>query len=130
MDPLAGIANPFRHTVVVDAWDRAETDVTGIHARSFEICRGALDLVRAQGRSTSVLLHGEAGSGKTHLLSRLRAHWVGTGPHVVDPIRPEVVFVAVRLQTGPQRIWRYLRRSFAEDLLRPHADGGTQLQWM
>ena len=42
----------------------------------------------------------------------------------VDPIQPETVFVAVRLQTGPQRLWRHLRRSFVEDLLR-EVDGGT-----
>src|SRR4051794_40187277 len=103
MDVLAGIANPFRQTVVTDPWHPAEIDVPAIHASTFEVCCRALEWVRSEGRSSSVLLHGEAGSGKTHLLSRLRAHW--TAP---DPARdgPQVVFVAVRLQTGPRRIWR------------------------
>jgi hypothetical protein len=37
------------------------------------------------------------------------------------------VFIAVRLQTGPQRLWRYLHRSFVEDLLRPGVAGAPQL---
>src|SRR4051812_40856983 len=113
MNALAGIANPFRQTVVTDPWHPAEIDVPAIHASAFESCRRALEWVRSEGRSTSVLLHGEAGSGKTHLLGRLHAHWSANDPAQEGP---QVVFVAVKLQTGPRRIWRYLRRSFAEDL--------------
>ncbi len=123
-DALAAVTNPFRHTVVTDPWHPAEIDVAAIHASAFATCQQALESVRSQGRSTSVLLHGEAGSGKTHLLGRLRSHWTRPDP-LQDP--PQVVFISVRLQTGPRRLWRYLRRSFAEDLLRPLADGGTQL---
>ena len=124
MASLEEVPNPFRQTVVTDPWHPAEIDVPGIHASAFEVCRKALESVRSEGRSTSVLLHGEAGSGKTHLLGRLRAHW--TRPDPWGEV-PNVVFVAVRLQTGPRRLWRYLRRSVAEDLLRPGIDGGSQL---
>ncbi len=84
--------------------------------------------MRRDGRPRSVLLYGEAGSGKTHLLGRLRRHWLGEPPHAVDPIRPEVVFVATRLQTSPQHLWRYLRHSLVEDMLRPVPGSPSQLE--
>src|SRR5918911_5475731 len=115
MDAPVGVANPFGHTVVTDAWHPAGSDVPEIHARAFAACAAALEEVRTQGRSTSVLLHGEAGSGKTHLLARLRRHWADPG----SGAGADAVFIAVRLQTGPRRLWRSLRRSVAEDLLRP-----------
>jgi hypothetical protein len=34
-------------------------DVVAIHANAFRACRAALAAVRSQGRSTSVLLHGQ-----------------------------------------------------------------------
>src|SRR5262249_36518639 len=49
-------------------------------------------------------------------------------PHAVDPIQPEVVFVAAKLQTSPRHLWRYLRQSLVDDLLRPPPDGTTQLE--
>ena len=128
MNPLAGVSNPFRHTVVTDPWHPAESDVSTIHERAFESCRKGLEAVRTEGRSTSILLHGEAGSGKTHLLARLRALWTTPEAMEIGSEVPKVVFIAVRLQTGPRRLWRYLRRSFADDLLRPSTGGSTQLR--
>ena len=124
MKELSGILNPFRNTIVSDPWRPSSTDVPEIHANVFQTCCLALEEVRSKGSSSSVLIHGEPGSGKTHLLARLRLHCKGVEARVVDPIQPETVFVAVRLQTGPQRLWRHLRRSFVEDLLR-EVDGGT-----
>jgi hypothetical protein len=128
MDTLGSLPNPFRHAIVTDPWQSPGVDVPEIHARAFAACCKALESVREEARSISVLLHGEAGSGKTHLLARLRRHWTGHPSPGLDPIQPEVVFIAVRLQTGPQRLWRYLRRSVAEDLLRTSDDGVTQLE--
>jgi hypothetical protein len=125
--PLAGIPNPFRDAVVSDPWQRARADVPEIQEKVFRMCGEALESVRARGRTTSVLLHGEPGSGKTHLLSRLRAAWVGADDAGSAPMPLGVVFIYVRLQTSPRRIWRHLRHCFADDLLRPYADGGTQL---
>ncbi len=124
MKELSGILNPFRDTIVSDPWRPSATDVPEIHADVFQKCCLALEEVRSKGISSSVLIHGEAGSGKTHLLARLRLHCKGVEARAVDPIQPETVFVAVRLQTGPQRLWRHLRRSFVEDLLR-EVDGET-----
>ena len=125
MKELSGILNPFRDTIVSDPWRPSATDVPEIHADVFQTCCLALEEVRSKGSSSSVLIHGEPGSGKTHLLARLRLHCKGVEACAVDPIQPETVFVAVRLQTGPQRLWRHLRRSFVELLarLRLHCKG-------
>jgi len=125
MKELSGILNPFRDTIVSDPWRPSATDVPEIHADVFQTCCLALEEVRSKGSSSSVLIHGEPGSGKTHLLARLRLHCKGVEARAVDPIQPETVFVAVRLQTGPQRLWRHLRRSFVELLarLRLHCKG-------
>ena len=118
MNELVGIPNPFRDTIVTDAWSPSSIDVPEIHAKVFKTCCDALETVHREQRSNSVLIHGEPGSGKTHLLARLRLNWLGDGSRGVDPILQEVVFVAVHLHTGPQRLWRYLRRSVVGDLLR------------
>ncbi len=128
MKELSGILNPFRNTIVSDPWRPSPTDVPEIHDKVFQKCRLALETVRSKGISSSVLIHGEPGSGKTHLLARLRLHCKGVEARAVDPIQPETVFVAVRLQTGPQRLWRHLRRSFVEDLLREVDGGRSQLE--
>ena len=128
MKELSDILNPFRDTIVSDPWRPSSTDVREIHADVFQKCCLALKTVRSKGISSSVLIHGEAGSGKTHLLARLRLHCKGVEARAVDPVQLETVFVAVRLQTGPQRLWRHLRRSFVEDLLRKVNGGTPQLE--
>jgi AAA ATPase domain len=111
--PLRVIRNPFVTQVVADPWARAEADVPHINRAVFELSH---DLVEETGRgsgSTCLLMYGEAGSGKTHLLSRLRAHLES---------HSEAVFVSVRLQTVAPRIWRHIRRALAVDLLRPQGN--------
>ncbi|MFO0959163.1 MAG: ATP-binding protein [Isosphaeraceae bacterium] len=128
MNPIAGIDNPFRSTVVPDPWQPNTDDVPEIQAAAFRACLGALDDSKRLGLTRSVLIYGEPGSGKTHLLRRLRAHWVGEPPHEVDPIRPAVVFVAAKLQASPRHLWRYVRQSLVDDLMRPMPDGTTLLE--
>jgi len=66
-NPLAGIPNPFRQTIVKDAWESLQ-DVPEIHAQAFEACCRAFENVRTSRHCDSVLLHGGAGSGKTEWL--------------------------------------------------------------
>ncbi len=112
--------NPFRNRIVADPWRPSEIDVTEIHSNAFSLCCDVLDSVQKEGRSTSVLLYGETGSGKTHLLSRLQQHCL-TLPHLH-------IFASVRLHTSPNRFWRHLRASIVESLFRPARKGHSQLK--
>jgi hypothetical protein len=113
---LARLRNPFRGGIVADPWKPVEADVEEIHRTAFEVCRGAAEVVRTQHRSASVLLHGEAGSGKTHLIGRLRCHLAGQN----------VIFISVQLRTSPGRLWRHIRQHVADDLLRESNHGRSQ----
>jgi len=112
--------NPFRNRIVVDPWRPSGTDVAEIHSNAFGLCSRALNTVRKEGRTTSVLLYGETGSGKTHVLNRLQ-HYTLTLPNLC-------VFGSVRLHTSPNRLWRHLRTSFVESLARPGKNRRTQLE--
>lgn len=126
MNSLTSVPNPFRSAIVADPWHWDVVDVPEIHQAAFDLCRRALHYVRTERQSTSLLLYGEAGSGKTHLLARLQAYLAGL-VNIYGPA-PPAVFVSVRLQTSPQMIWRHLRNRFGEDLLRPTSDGRSQLE--
>src|SRR4051794_5669634 len=128
MDSLAGLPNPFQDTIVLDPWQPAPIDVATIHARAFQCCCEALEVVRSQGRSTSVLLHGQPGSGKTHLLGRFRAQVIGQPRPRPDLSLLDAVFVSVRMNTSARMVWRHVRRCFVDDLLRLGKDGITQLE--
>jgi len=112
--------NPFLNSVVADPWDAREIDVPEINAEAFELCTRALARVGRTGHSEGVLLHGEPGSGKTHLLNRLRAH-VKNQPRLH-------LFAAVRLQSSPHRFWRYLRACLIENFIKPDKAGKTQME--
>ena len=103
---LATIRNPFLTQVVADPWARAEADAPQIHQQVFDLCHDLVEEVAHGAGSTCLLIYGEAGSGKTHLLARLRDHMES---------HSEAVFVSVRLQTVAPRIWRHIRRALASD---------------
>lgn len=126
-NPLAPIPNPFRQTIVRDAWESVK-DVPEIHSQAFETCCRAFENVRASRHCASVLLHGGAGSGKTHLLSRLQRHWTRSDDQGGSNEAGRCVFLYCRLQTSPHRLWQHLRKTFVEDLLHRFPDGTTQLQ--
>jgi hypothetical protein len=127
MNALAGIPNPFRQTIVKDAWETLQ-DVPEIHAQAFETCRRAFENVRTSRHCDSVLLHGGAGNGKTHLLNRLQRHWTSYREQDGLEEMGRCVFLYCRLQTSPHRLWQHLRKTFVEDLLHRFPDGTTQLQ--
>ncbi|MBS0201307.1 MAG: hypothetical protein JSS49_00300 [Planctomycetes bacterium] len=108
--------NPFRDTIVSSPW-AACVDVPEIQSDVFQECLQGIHQVRTSGRSASLLIHGAAGAGKTHLLSRLRTHLTLQAPSATD--RDECLFVWVRLQASPRMIWRHVRRTLVEDWFRP-----------
>ena len=116
---LGGIRNPFLQQVIADPWDPMDADITSINQKPFELSRQLIDEVAMTGKSSCLLIHGEAGSGKTHLMSRLRAS-------LESELGP--LLIAVRLETVPSRIWRHIRRSLATDLLRPGPSGPARLE--
>jgi len=126
------IPNPFSQSIVNDAWQEAPADVPEIHAQAFELCCDLLGHVRRGTGSRSILLHGQAGSGKTHLLARLRRQWVSEAAEASSlarpPEPPQVLLTSVRLRAGPRMICRHLRRTLAGDLFRPSLYGLTQLE--
>ena len=109
--------NPFRDAIVSNPWDEASADVPEIQSVVFEECLRGIDHVRKQHRSAALLIHGAAGAGKTHLLSRLRSQLTLKAPTATD--RDESLFVWVRLQASPRMIWRHVRRTLVEDWFRP-----------
>ena len=96
--------NPFHEVIVSDPWRAAAVDVPEIQKAVFDECLSGIEHVRLSKRSAALLIHGGAGAGKTHLLSRLRAHLTLKAPTATD--RDECLFVWVRLQASPRMIWR------------------------
>ena len=124
MTKLPSLANPFRDNVVQDAW-QDPIDISEIHADAFEACKAGIDSA-ARAVPDSLLVYGGAGSGKTHLLSRLQRHLGDTARAAPDHTL-HCVFSSARLQTNPLLLWQHVRRRLASDLMR-REQGLTQLQ--
>lgn len=124
MSELAALSNPFRDNVVLDAW-QSPADVVDIHSGAFRACLAGIDSA-GRGVPDSLLIYGPAGSGKTHLLTRLQRHLAQTAREAPDQVL-RCVFVFVRLQTAPQLLWQHVRKRLAADLMR-RDQGVTQLQ--
>jgi len=117
---ISQLADPFDNHVVRDAWATTAVNVETIHRAVFDACLSALEKVRqSPGMPTrSVLIYGSAGSGKTHLLGRLRK------AVVEEPSKHPANFCYVRLATSPSMIRRHVRRCLADDMLRPDESTG------
>jgi hypothetical protein len=109
------LPNPFRDAVVQDAW-QAPIDVPEINHRAFCECRAVIETASG-GVPDSLLLYGPAGSGKTHLLTRVQRHLHQARGEASEP-GPHSVFVFVRLQTASRLLWQHVRRRFVSDLTR------------
>lgn len=117
---LASIPNPFSDAAVGSAWETTLVDVPGIHA---DVSTRLMQIIseRARGhRHRCIMLYGDAGSGKTHILRRLRIQ-------LEKNAGPVVPFSWIRMQTSPSMMWRHVRRSLADDLARRPFRGSTQL---
>jgi len=106
-------ANPFGPLVGQPLDDR-QVDVTEINSEAFEACQRLVADVAAGGFSAALTIFGDSGTGKTHLLGRVR-RWL-------EP-QPDKLFVFVRMETSPAGIWRHLRRHLAISLLRINSAG-------
>lgn len=116
------LPNPFCSDVVTSAEQSLPVDVPEIHRQPFDVCRSAYETVVREHSSSSVLMHGEAGCGKTHLLSRLR-RWLAREIEPFPSLAPGLL-VSIRMETAPSQIWRHIRRRVAEELTRK-AQGGV-----
>lgn len=117
------IPNPFLRDVVGSPFDDARVDVPQIHHHAFERCLKLVSQVRDTRESGSLLLFGEPGSGKTHLLSRLRQHLDRE-----NEAGRTNLFIPLRMQTSPGMVWRFLRRNLADALLRRKPGEPSTLQ--
>jgi hypothetical protein len=124
MSDLTTLPNPFRDNVLQDAW-QAPADVVEIHRAAFEACLAVIESA-SKNVPDSLLIYGAAGSGKTHLLTRVQRHLSATAQAAPDRVL-RCLFVFVRLQTSPQLLWQHVRRRLASDLMR-RDQGVTQLQ--
>jgi hypothetical protein len=121
-------SNPFRGSIQSDAWSAgSQTDVTSIHAGPFQTCCEAVEWVRTGQSSAGIVIHGEAGSGKTHLISRLRRRFTDLTP---NPVLQDIgqAFAYVQLNTHFTSLARHTRRCVAIDLMRTNGKGPSQLE--
>jgi hypothetical protein len=105
--------NPFG-PLVGQPLDDHQVDIAEINSEAFAACQRLVQDVTAGGFSAALTVFGDAGTGKTHLVGRVR-RWL--------QLQAEKLFVFVRMETSPAGIWRHVRRSMALSLLRTNADG-------
>ncbi len=102
--------NPFLIHRADDTLTLPPGHVSDLHADAVAACKSAIRQADQAGQGVGMLLIGEAGSGKSHLLAQLRHQAANS---------PRVAFAAVRLggaYTG--RLWRPLRARLVDELLR------------
>ncbi len=118
-DDLHSFANPFRGSIVGDPWKTTndDSDVSKIHQRVFEQCCSAVEAARSNTGSAGIIINGEPGSGKTHLIGRLRKRLTDDLAHPTLE-KPRQAFAYVRLDTNSSSLARHVRRKVADDLLR------------
>ena len=117
MSPLPFAERPFLNPfgrLVEHPLDDHQLDIAEINSEAFEACRRLVQDVAADGFSAALTVFGDTGTGKTHLVGRVR-RW----------LEPQLgnLFVFVRMETSPAGIWRHLRRSMALALLRLNTGG-------
>jgi hypothetical protein len=116
-DDTKRLPNPFGR-IVGFPLDDNEVDVAEINRDAFETCQRLICEVLSQDSSSALTLFGDVGSGKTHLLGRVR-RWIEKGSGAL--------FVLVSMDTSARMLWRHLRRCLADALLRSDASGRRAL---
>ncbi|HYO75768.1 MAG TPA: ATP-binding protein, partial [Thermoanaerobaculia bacterium] len=116
------LRNPFLQNRVDTAWDTRSiaADVPAINDAAFQQVLRTIADVRSSRQSHGLLLSGEPGSGKTHLLNRVR-RWIQQDEHAW--------FVYILPITAPDRVYRDILQATAGDITRgaPDTHGITQL---
>jgi hypothetical protein len=116
------LRNPFLQNRVDTAWDvrSIASDVPAINDEAFQHVLRTIAEVRESRQSHGLLLAGEPGSGKTHLLNRVR-RWIQQDEHAW--------FVYILPITAPDRVYRDILQATAGDITRsaPDTQGITQL---
>jgi hypothetical protein len=108
---LAEMPNPFLNDAFQDPWEDDFLDIAAIHDDVTTQCLNLLTHVRKQKRSASLLITGVAGSGKTHLIARLRKRMQGQK-------KPVVCWVRFSGAANERSLWGYVRQYLVTDLLR------------
>ena len=105
----ADLANPFIKQQVGNEWKPPPGNVPDLHREVLGRCRRLLRDVRASGVGSSLMIVGEQGSGKTHLISQLRSELANDHAALVVRLPMNKTYVG--------QIWRYLRARLVSDLL-------------
>ncbi len=105
--PLAEIPNPFLQDRVDTPWQESFWDEPEINRTAFSDCLSSMNAVWQTRQSRGLILHGEPGSGKTHLLQRLRFYTRNN---------PRTCFVYLPPSPSPGRFWRHLLERFFYDV--------------
>lgn len=121
-DLILQSANPFDRINIcpgnffADSQEVAKT-VTSIHQSVIEDLTQRLEQVRQDHKSRSVLLLGDSGSGKSHLLSRLR-----------QTLNDKAFFAYIGPWVDSQSIWRHILRYTIDSLMHiPQGQSKSQL---
>ena len=119
---LSQIPNPFTGSAVGSVWDSQGVDEPSIHSTVFEHLLNLVAGSCAGVKDRCVILYGNAGSGKTHLMRRLRLR-------LQMPVTGGCVaaFSWIRMQTSPAMMWRHLRRQMVNDLCTEDFGGRRQI---
>lgn len=109
--------NPFGADTVRSAWEPPDGDVGEIHSSVSEAVVSLAEEVRGDGRTRAVLITGQPGSGKTHLLRRIRSRLHAPGLFAYIPPVPQ-----------SDRLYRFVLRQVIASLDHPVAAGSpTQI---
>jgi hypothetical protein len=105
-------ANPFSNIALQSAWVEAPADVPEVNDAPFKQIVRAIKQLSFSTENDSIVLTGLPGSGKTHLLSRLRGR-LQENREGSD----ETAYIYVRCNASATTLWRHLRQSIASDLI-------------
>lgn len=105
-----GVNNPFAGDIVGETWAPPLGSLPDLHRGVLDRLADTVRTVRANGVAMGLLVRGEAGSGKTHLIAQYRKETLSNDPNAF--------VVSIPMQTYASGIWRWVRKRLVEDLLK------------